>query len=73
MDTNVEATTQMPASTLIFGAYSTIILGEWGVLEIEANRLGSGFRAGNIEVRGLHMVDVAVRYPQALKKLTAFA
>jgi HK97 family phage major capsid protein len=70
---NVEATTQMPASTLIFGAYSTIILGEWGVLEIEANRLGSGFRAGNIEVRGLHMVDVAVRYPQALKKLTAFA
>jgi HK97 family phage major capsid protein len=69
----LEATTQMPASTLIFGAYSTIILGEWGVLEIEANRLGSGFRAGNIEVRGLHMVDVAVRYPQALKKLTAFA
>lgn len=70
----VKTTTQLTsATTLLFGAFSTILLGEWGILEIEANRLGSGFRAGNIEVRGLHMVDVAVRYPQALKKLTAFA
>jgi HK97 family phage major capsid protein len=70
---NFETTTQMPADTLIFGDFSTVILGEWGILEIEANRLGSGFRAGNIEVRGLQSVDVAVRYPQALRKLTAFA
>lgn len=69
----VETTTQMPAATLIFGDFSTVILGEWGILEIEANRHGSGFRAGNIEVRGLQSVDVAVRYPQALKKNTAFA
>lgn len=69
----VETTMQMPAATLLFGDFSTVILGEWGVLEIEANRLGSGFRAGNIEVRGLNSVDVAVRYPQAIRKLTAFA
>lgn len=69
----VETTTQMPAATLIYGDFSTVILGEWGILEIEANRHGSGFRAGNIEVRGLQSVDVAVRYPQALKKNTAFA
>lgn len=67
------ATTQMPAATLLYGDFSTVILGEWGILEIESNRLGSGFRAGNIEVRGLHSVDVAVRYPQAIRKLTAFA
>lgn len=69
----VETTTQMPAATLLYGDFSTVILGEWGILEIEANRHGSGFRAGNIEVRGLQSVDVAVRYPQALKKNTAFA
>jgi HK97 family phage major capsid protein len=69
----VDSTTQMPASTLIFGDFSTVILGEWGILEIEANKYGSSFGHGGIQVRGLHMVDVAVRYPQALKKLTAFA
>lgn len=70
---DVAATTQMPTDTLIFGVYNQIILAEWGILEIEANRLGSGFRAGNIEVRGLHSVDVAIRYPQAFKKFTSFA
>jgi hypothetical protein len=40
---DVESTTQMPANTLIFGDYSTVILGEWGILEIEANKYGSSF------------------------------
>lgn len=69
----VAATTQMPANTILFGDFSTVILGEWGILEIEANKYGTTFGAGGIEVRGLHMVDVAVRYPQALKQMTTFA
>ncbi len=64
--------TQVPAETLIFGDWRQVILAEWGSLEIVANDRGQTFRNGNIEVRGLHMVDVQVRYPQALKKLTAF-
>jgi HK97 family phage major capsid protein len=65
--------TQVPVSTLIFGDFSQVILAEWGSLEIVANDRGATFRNGNIEVRGLHMVDVQVRYPQALKKLEAFS
>jgi len=63
---------QVPADTLIFGDFSQVIMGEWGVLEIVANDRGTTFRTGNIEVRALHMVDIQVRYPQALKKLEAF-
>lgn len=69
----IDYSTAFPSSTITFGDYSTIILGEWGILEIEANKYGSTFGAGGIEVRGLHMVDVAVRYPQALKKMTDFS
>jgi HK97 family phage major capsid protein len=69
----IDHSTAFPASTISFGDYSTIVLGEWGILEIEANKYGSTFGAGGIEVRGLHMVDVAVRYPQALKKMTDFS
>jgi HK97 family phage major capsid protein len=68
----IHGSTQMPANTLIYGDWSQVILAEWGVLEIIANDRGTTFRSGNIEVRGLHMVDVQVRYPQALKKLEAF-
>jgi len=70
---SIDHSTAFPANTLAFGDYSTIILGEWGILEIEANKYGSTFGAGGIEVRGLHMVDVAVRYPQAIKKMTDFS
>lgn len=63
---------QVPVDTLIFGDFSQVIMGEWGVLEIVANDRGTTFRTGNIEVRALHMVDIQVRYPQALKKLEAF-
>lgn len=69
----VVTSTQVPAQAGIFGDYSQIILGEWGVLELVANPFSSGFRAGNVEVRGLQTVDVAIRYPQALTKFEAFS
>jgi hypothetical protein len=53
--------------------WSQVIFAEWGNLEIVANDKGSTFRKGNIEVRGLHMCDVQVRYPQAFKKLESFS
>lgn len=68
----VVTTTQCPANTMMFGDFSTVIMGEWGILEIEANKYGTSFGHGGIQVRGLHMVDVAVRYPSAIKKTEAF-
>jgi HK97 family phage major capsid protein len=69
----VPVTTQVPASTLIFGDFTQIIVGEWGVLELVANPFNTGFRAGNVEIRGLQTVDVAIRYPESFKKTVAFA
>jgi HK97 family phage major capsid protein len=69
----VAVSTQVPANALIFGDWSQIIIAEWGVLELVANTLGSTFRSGNVEVRALQTVDIAVRYPQAFQKETAFA
>jgi HK97 family phage major capsid protein len=70
---DVVTTTQMLSTDVLFGDFSQVILGEWGILEIEANKYGTSFGHGGIQVRGLHMVDVAVRYPQAICKTTAFA
>jgi HK97 family phage major capsid protein len=69
----VVTSTQVPADTLIFGDFTQILVAEWGVLELVANPYGTGFRAGNVEVRALQSIDVAVRYPQSFKKVTAFA
>lgn len=69
---NHAVSTQVPlgsggagTSKLIFGDFSQIVIGEWGVLEIVANPFGSGFAAGNISIRALQSVDLVVRYPEA--------
>lgn len=69
---NHAVSTQVPAgsggagtSKLIFGDFSNIITGEWGVLEIVANPFGSGFAAGNVDIRALQSIDAVVRYAEA--------
>jgi HK97 family phage major capsid protein len=69
----VRVTTQMPSGKLIFGDYTQVIVGEWGILEIQANPYSTGFRAGNVEIRALQTVDIAIRYPESFKKVTSFA
>ena len=68
-----EVTMQMPAATIIFGAFSQVVLAEWGTLEIRVNPYGANANAGNVEVYSFQTVDVAIRYPQAFSKLTNFA
>jgi HK97 family phage major capsid protein/HK97 family phage prohead protease len=62
---NHAVSTQLPTGKLIFGDFSQIVIGEWGVLEIVANPFGTGFGAGNVVIRALQSVDLVVRYPQA--------
>jgi len=52
-------------STALFGVFQDLIVGNWGVLEILVNPYGSGYTAGDVEIRCMQTVDVAVRYPQA--------
>jgi HK97 family phage major capsid protein/HK97 family phage prohead protease len=55
---------QMPSATMLFGDWSSIVVGEWGVLEVEVNPYAS-FAAGIIGVRAFYTMDVAMRIPAA--------
>ncbi len=53
-------------SAVIFGDWSSLLIGNWGVLEILVNPYESvGFTKGNVFVRALQDVDIAVRHAQS--------
>lgn len=63
-------TTDMPASTLICGAWPLIWLGIWGggfIIEVNPYD-SSGFKIGQIQARILVSLDVAVLHPAAFCK-----
>lgn len=58
------ASNQVPSGYLIFGDFSQMIVGEWGVLEVDVNPYAN-FQAGIIGVRAMASIDIAVRVPGA--------
>lgn len=61
---------QMPAANMLFGDWASVIVGEWGVLEVEVNPYAN-FQAGIIGVRAMVTVDVGLRYPAAFSLATS--
>lgn len=57
-------------STLAFGNWSELFIGEWGVLEILPNPFGIGFKNGGIDIRALQTVDVQLRHPASFAAMT---
>jgi HK97 family phage major capsid protein len=55
---------QMASGTMLFGDFSQVILGEWGVLELMVNPY-SDFTRGLTGIRAWYTCDVAVRHPGA--------
>jgi HK97 family phage major capsid protein len=55
---------QVPTGDMLFGDWSTVVVGEWGVLEIAVNPVAN-FQAGIIGIRCMYSMDVGVRYPAA--------
>jgi HK97 family phage major capsid protein/HK97 family phage prohead protease len=55
---------QMSSATMLFGDWSELVIGEWGVLEVEVNP-AANFAAGIIGIRAMYTVDVAVRRAEA--------
>jgi HK97 family phage major capsid protein/HK97 family phage prohead protease len=55
---------QIPTAGLLFGDWQELVIGEWGVLEVEVNPYAN-FKAGIIGVRAIYSMDVAVRRPVA--------
>jgi HK97 family phage major capsid protein len=68
-------TNTMPASSVLFGDWSQVVVPTWGVLEIGADPYmangGAGFRAGIVGVRCFAHVDVAVLRPGGFAKSTS--
>lgn len=64
------ASNQVTAASMLFGAFGTVIVPEWGVLELEVNPYAN-FAAGIVGVRAMYTMDVGVRYPTAFSQATA--
>lgn len=67
-----EVTTQMPAANMLFGDFSQIVIGEWGVLEVQLNPYAN-FKAGIIGVRAMWSIDVGVRQAGAFSLATGIS
>lgn len=53
-------------SELFFGSWSELIIGEWGVLEVQPNPYAASVAAqGGVQLRALQSIDIAVRHPQS--------
>ena len=52
---------QMSSATMLAGDFSQVVIGEWGVLEIDVNPYAN-FQAGIVGVRAIVSIDVGVRY-----------
>jgi len=75
LDANVDgyrglASNQVPTGDLLFGDFGQIVIGEWGVLELEVNPYAN-FQAGIVGVRALYSLDVGVRIPAAFSLATS--
>lgn len=67
--TNLDNNSQ--ANTILFGSFETVVLGTWGPgFTIRLNPFGPNAAAGNIQIYGNVLADVAVRYPQAFSYST---
>lgn len=66
------STNQVTAATMVFGDFNQLIIGEWGVLEIEVNPYAD-FAKGIIGVRALYSIDVALRHAAAFSRMVTIS
>ena len=57
-------------SALIFGDFSSLLIGMWGALEILPNPYGSGYNAGSVDIRAMQTCDIAVKHAQSFAVIT---
>lgn len=54
------ASNQMASGTMLFGDFSQVVIGEWGVLELALNPY-AGFTSGIVGIRAFQTCDVGIR------------
>jgi len=63
-------TTQITAASMIFGDFSQVVIGEWGMLEIALNPYAS-FTAAITGIRAIQSVDIGIRQAAAFSRATS--
>ena len=64
------STLQVTAASAIFGDFSQVVVGEWGLLELALNPYAN-FAAAISGIRAIQSVDVGVRYAGAFSRATS--
>ena len=64
------STQQMPTATMLFGDWSEVVIGEWGILEIGTDPF-TNFKTGKIGIRGLYTIDIALRHAASFSAATS--
>ena len=61
---------QLTAASMIFGDFSQVVVGEWGMLELALNPYAN-FAAAISGIRAIQTVDVGIRYAGAFSRSTS--
>lgn len=64
------STNQVTAASMVFGDFSQVVIGEWGMLELALNPYAN-FAAAISGIRAIQTVDVGVRYAGAFSRATS--
>jgi len=67
---NATTSTQLTAASMIFGDFSQVVIGEWGMLEIALNPYAN-FTAAITGIRAIQSVDVGIRQAAAFSRATS--
>ncbi len=66
------STVQVTAASMVFGDFSQVVIGEWGMLELALNPYAN-FATAITGVRAIQTVDVGVRYAGAFSRATSIS
>lgn len=64
------SSTQLTAASMVFGDFSQVVIGEWGMLEIALNPYAN-FAAAITGIRAIQSVDVGIRQAAAFSRATS--
>ncbi len=64
------STLQVTAASMVFGDFSNVVIGEWGMLELALNPYAN-FAAAISGIRAIQTVDVGVRYAGSFSRATS--
>ena len=52
-------------SAVLYGNFADLLIGMWGATDILVNPYGTGYTNGDVEIRIMQTVDIAVRHPES--------